>query len=371
MKVVHFSIFLFLLSFASYAQKKGLSQFLRPYFVAPDSLKDDFGSFRSPLQFNDGRKVHNKEEWRLRRNEIKMDWEAYLGQWPAFDKEQQFKYLDSTVKENYTQYTVQFKWTPSEETIGYLLIPKNKKKSNAAVVTVFYEPETAIGIGKPKRDFALQLVKQNFIVLSIGTKEASAKQEFSIFYPSIDRVTVEPLSMLGYAANAAYYVLSNRSDVDKKRIGIVGHSFGGKWAMFASCLSDNFAAAVWSDPGIVMQEDRESVNYWEPWYLGFHAKPWRKRGLITSENPSYGTYNILKKEKRNLHELHALMAPRPFLVSGGSEDPVTQWRALNHTVAVNNLLGMKNKVAMSNRPLHDPNDESNDVIIKFFRYFLE
>ena len=50
------------------------------------------------------------------------------------------------------------------------------------------------------------------------------------------------------------------------------------------------------------------------------------------------------------------MAPRPFLVSGGSEDPPERWRALNHAVAVNKLLGYEDRVAMTNRPGHDPTD---------------
>ena len=43
------------------------------------------------------------------------------------------------------------------------------------------------------------------------------------------------------------------------------------------------------------------------------------------ENPA----RILE-EGRDLHELHALMAPRPFFVSGGSEDPPGRWRAQLH-----------------------------------------
>ena len=112
----------------------------------------------------------------------------------------------------------------------------------------------------------------------------------------------------------------------------MGHSFGGKWAMFASCLFDKFACAVWSDPGIVFEQTRESVNYWEPWYLGYHPKPWRKRGLVTEDNPvKGGPYTEMVAAGYDLHELHALMVPRPFLVSGGSEDPVQRWVPLNHT----------------------------------------
>jgi hypothetical protein len=72
----------------------------------------------------------------------------------------------------------------------------------------------------------------------------------------------------------------------------------------------------------------------------------------------------------DLTELHALLAPRPFLVSGGSEDPPERWRALNHAVAVNRMLGMTHRVGMTNRPKHDPTDESNAVIVAFFEHFL-
>ena len=45
------------------------------------------------------------------------------------------------------------------------------------------------------------------------------------------------------------------------RIGIVGHSFGGKWSLFASCLYEKFACAAWSDAGIVFDErDRRKEN---------------------------------------------------------------------------------------------------------------
>jgi hypothetical protein len=91
----------------------------------------------------------------------------------------------------------------------------------------------------------------------------------------------------------------------------------------------------------------------------------------TADNPRTGPYKRLIADGRDLHELHALMAPRPFLVSGGSEDPPERWRALNHSVAVNALLGFTNRVAMTNRPRHDPTEESNEHIYRFFEHFLK
>jgi hypothetical protein len=207
--------------------------------------------------------------------------------------------------------------------------------------------------------------------LSLGTTQATLAKTYALYYPSIDSVMVQPLSMLAYAAANAWQVLAKVPSVDSTRIGIMGHSFGGKWAMFASCLYEKFACAVWSDPGIVFEQSRPNINYWEPWYLGYHPQPWRQRGLVSNENPAFGVYPRLIAQGYDLHELHALMAPRPFLVSGGEEDPSSRWIALNHTVAVNKLLGAKNRVAMTNRPTHSPDENSNDLAYLFLEYFLK
>lgn len=343
---------------------------IKEYFRPPEKFAGGLGDYRSPLLFNDGSRVANAEDWKKRRAEILSDWHEMLGPWPEMITEPEVEILETTRRENFTQHKIRFPWTPHEKTTGYLLIPDGDGP-RPAVVTVFYQPEDAVGLGeRPLRDYALQLTRRGFVTLSLGTTEASEAQTYALYYPSIENAKVQPLSMLGYAAANAWHVLANRPEVDPERIGIVGHSFGGKWAMFASCLYDKFACAAWSDPGMVFQNDRPSINYWEPWYLGYHPKPWRKRGLITEENPAKGLYPRLMKEGRDLHELHALMAPRPFLVSGGSEDPAERWIPLNHTIAVNQLLGYEDRVGMTNRPEHSPNEEHNEVLYNFFVHFL-
>ena len=189
--------------------------------------------------------------------------------------------------------------------------------------------------------------------------------------PETGAAQCQPLSFLGYIAANCYNALATLTNVDPKRVGIVGHSYGGKWAMFGSCLYDKFACGVWSDPGIVFDESRPNVNYWEPWYLGRASVPAsRKPGVPTAENPRTGPYKKLIADGRDLHELHALMAPRPFLVSGGSADLPERWPALNHAIAVNRLLGFENRVAMANRVGHDPTEAANEQVYRFFEWWL-
>lgn len=343
---------------------------ISPSFAPPAELKNKYGDFRSPLKFYDGRTVKTPEDWKRRREEILTKWNGMMGVWPALIKDQKIEIIESIHKEGYTKNRIRFNWLPNEKTEGYLLVPDGEGKK-PAVITVYYEPETAIGEGEANHDFALQLTKRGFITLSIGTSQTSKARTYALYYPSIENATVQPLSTLAYTAANAWYALSKIPQVDSTRIGIMGHSYGGKWAMFSSCLFDKFACAVWSDPGIVFDESREAVNYWEPWYLGYYPQPWRKRGMITEQNPAKGLYPKLVAEGYNLHELHALMAPRPFLVSGGSEDTPKRWIPLNHTIAVNRLLGYENRVAMTNRAEHTPNPLSNEQIYLFFEYFLK
>jgi hypothetical protein len=341
------------------------------YFTPPAEFKDQYGSFRSPLKFYNGDTVTTPADWKQRRKEIYNEWENMLGKWPLLIESQEFEIMETAHRENFTQHHIRFFWTPDEKTNAYLLIPDGEGKK-PAVVTVYYEPETAIGMGENlNRDFAYQLAKRGFVTLSIGTSEATQAKTYALYYPDIENAEVAPLSMLAYAAANAWHLLATLPEVDAQKIGIVGHSFGGKWALFASCLFDKFACAAWSDPGIVFDESRPNVNYWEPWYLGYHPPPWRTRGMITEENPAKGLYPKLTAEGFDLHELHVLMAPRPFLVSGGVEDPEERWLALNHTIAVNELLGYQNRVAMTNRPEHAPNAESNEQMYSFFEYFLK
>ncbi len=342
---------------------------LEPFFQPPAEFANLLGDYRSPLLFNDGSKVATPADWTRRRAEILRDWHGVMGAWPPIIEKPSVETLAETQRENFTQRRVRLSIAPGQTGEGWLLIPEGKEPM-PAVLVVYYEPETSVGLApaapaKSHKDFGLELARRGFVTLSIGSPGGNA------WKPELGGAPCQPLSFHAYVAANCWHLLANLPNVDKERIGVVGHSYGGKWALFSAALWDKFACVAVSDPGIVFDEKRSNVNYWEPWYLGLDATRTRKPGLPNADNPRTGAYAKLMAAGKDLHELHALIAPRPFLVSGGAEDQPSRWIPLNNALKLNQLLGFSNRVAMTNRPQHDPDDNSNALLYGFFERFLK
>ena len=373
---------------------KELTKFFRPATEHQDNL----GTYQSPLVFQDGSRVQSADDWQRRRQEIGQHWQQAMGPWPDLIETPRVVAGPITRRENITQRQLQIEIGLGGEMVDAFLLVPDGDGPFPAVLDVYYDAQTGIGKGTPLRDHAWQLAKRGFVTLSIGKPNTGINLEdaeqipsrgLPYFGPVGKPLEVQPLSALAYAAASAHTFLSTRPEVYPDRIGIVGHSFGGKWALLAACLHEAFSCAVWSDPGIVFDErDRRkqnaggSVNYWDPWYLGAETgtlveagTKYRFRKLpgertIAGEAPRTGAYKTLVAGKHDLVELHAMMAPRPFLVSGGTADLPERWSALNHAISVNAQLGFRDRVAMTNRASHSPTEQSNAQIYRFFEWWL-
>jgi dienelactone hydrolase len=350
---------------------------LQEYFQPPAEYAGKLGKYRSPLVFADGTRVRSAADWARRRQEILAAWHRRLGPWPPLVERPAVKRLQSLQRDGYTQHHVHVQIAPDGAVAdGYLLVPAGRGPFPAALVP-FYEPLTSIGQGAKGRgthDYGLQLVRRGFVTLSIGTPgpiDNIRRDWRRILVNAGARQRTQPLTLLAYAAANCHTALAQMPEVDPGRIGIIGVSYGGKWAMFASCLYDKFACAVWSDGGIVFDEQRPNVNYWEPWYLGYDPKTNHPEGVPSAANPRTGLYKEMVEAGEDLVELHALMAPRPVLVSGGTEDPPERWLALNHLLALNDVLGCQRRVALTSRPTHTPTPEALELELSFLEYWLK
>jgi pimeloyl-ACP methyl ester carboxylesterase len=137
-------------------------------------------------------------------------------------------------------------------------------------------------------------------------------------------------------------------EVDRNRIGIIGHSLGAKMALYAAAMDPRISAVVFSEGGIGFHMS----NYDDFWYLGdaIHHLP-------------KGT---------DQHELLALIAPRPFLLIGGDEyDKAESWHYVNAARAVYQRLGKPENIGYFNHHTgHTPTPEAVSLAMRWLDHFL-
>lgn len=365
---------------------------LSPHFEPPKDLAADFGGYESPLSKPEGGEVTSAAEWPARRLQILRKWRMRLGDWPPPLEKPELRIVKSEHRENFTQHQVVVQVGPIPtrsvpfaekdkplESHGYLLVPDGEGPFPAVFVP-FYEPLTSAGLKpdlKGHHDYGYQLAKRGYLTLSIGTpggNEAGSDTREALVRLGRN-YGCQPLGFLAYVAANCHTLLAQREDVDPKRIGLVGLSYGGKWSMFGSLLDERYACAVWGDPGIDFDESNSNINYYEPWYIGYdlnrEMNKQRPRGKPDETKPRTGLYKEMIDRKQNLVDFQALMAPRPVLVSGGTEDKVERWKALNHLIKLNKILGHEKRVGLTLRATHVPDELAAEQTYQFFDVFLK
>ncbi len=98
---------------------------LAPFFHPPAEFAGDFGKYKSPLVFDDGRPVKTAEDWRLRRAEILKTWHTLMGPWPPLVEKPTIEYLEKESHDKYTQQRIRVQVAPDRTSDdAYLLVPE-------------------------------------------------------------------------------------------------------------------------------------------------------------------------------------------------------------------------------------------------------
>ena len=114
-------------------------------------------------------------------------------------------------------------------------------------------------------------------------------------------------------------VLEALPQVNRTRLGAVGHSLGAKEVLYLAAFDDRVKAAVSSEGGIGIRFS----NWDAPWYLS---------DAVNSD--------AFKATGHEHHELLAMIAPRPFLLVGGdSADGKRSWPFIDAALPVYRLHG--------------------------------
>ncbi|MEF3307072.1 alpha/beta hydrolase family protein [Paenibacillus sp. GYB003] len=164
-----------------------------------------------------------------------------------------------------------------------LMLPKTVNEKLPAVVVPFYYPDRAAGYNldtleptdEPGVSMALHLVRRGYVAVTAEAYHLTyrdldlERQDFSRWRLSADSLLRDHPEWTGIGKLIAdtrllVDLLCSDPRVDNERIGIVGHSLGGKMALYTGCLDNRIKAILCSDFGM----DWDRTNWSEPWYWG-------------------------------------------------------------------------------------------------------
>lgn len=174
-----------------------------------------------------------------------------------------------------------------------MAIPKNASFPLPAVATPFYHPEGMLGFD-PKTgeelpffrgiEMMVHLAKRGYIALCgeayhlTYPKSDKGRDDFTRWRDAAaalkqDHPALTGMGKLTSDTMRLVDLLAADPRVDADRIGIAGHSLGGKMAFYAGCLDPRVKAILASDFGFGWEQS----NWDDPWYWdGKTAKLWEQ-----------------------------------------------------------------------------------------------
>jgi len=282
--------------------------------------------------------------WEERKRAIGSSLAAFLGDAPPARAPLEAETLGQADEESHVRRHVRFRAGTGEWIPGYLLVPRRRDGRSAPAPAVLCPHQTTqegkrepAGLaGNPEQATALHLVERGFVTLTwdalcFGERHDPATGHYG---DAIPFYTAHPRwSLLGKMIadlSRAVDYLTTLEMVDPLRIGCAGHSHGGITTIFGLALEPRLAAGA-SNCGF--DTFRLDGNVWR-WshatalmpMLGFHvSSPYitmdRYRGVPDSE---------VIQVPFDLHEVLALVPPRPFWLSTSDDDfvfPNAGWSA--------------------------------------------
>lgn len=234
--------------------------------------------------------------------------------------------------------------------------PVRKPVGRLPVILVpYYDVDTPAGVdlggrrftAGGTRAFARLAAQRGMLAVAIkwyGEADGEGYDE-AVFHHAARHPSVTPMGKWVFDLQRVVDYLVTRPDVDPARIGIIGHSLGGKMALYGAAFDPRIRVIVSSEPGIGLQFS----NYQDFWYLG---------SAIKRLPPA-----------ADQHELLALIAPRPFLlIAGESADGDKSWPFL---AAAQPLYPNPAFLGMFNhRTGHSPTEESVQVAMDWLERFF-
>jgi len=286
-------------------------------------------------------KITTQQAWQTRRSEIKNRLHMFLGDVPKSKPPLAAKITEETSRDGYILRKLVFQTEPNEFVSSYLLVPKKLHGKTPLVVcphqtTQAGKKEPAGLAGNPQLQTALHLVKRGFVTFTydaicFGERHNAASGHYGDAIPFYRRHP--QWSLLGkmvWDLSRALDYLETLDFIDSSRVGCIGHSHGGITTLFAMAFDERIKVGA-SNCGF--DTFRIDGNVWR-WshatalmpLLGFY---------VGSRHINMDFYRAVPDSEVietpfDMHELLALIAPRPLFLSTSDEDfvfPNAGWSA--------------------------------------------
>ncbi|HEX7362021.1 MAG TPA: SUMF1/EgtB/PvdO family nonheme iron enzyme, partial [Bryobacteraceae bacterium] len=303
--------------------------------------------------------VNSLAEWQERRKVIEAKWLKLLGSMEISPPPTQARLVETVYGQNYTAKLMYLQVEPNWWEKIFVMMPAAEIKRPLPVVIVpFYDVDTSAArdlsgrkfMGATVDAYAYDAAQKGYIGVAIrwfgesyGEGYTEAVANLKLRHPNctgLGKWVWDSQRLIDY--------LFTLPEVDRERIGIIGHSLGGKMALYAAAFDRRITAVVANELGIGLPFS----NYEDYWYFGDFIR-----------HIDHGT---------DQHELIGLIASRPFLLIGGDKyDTAKSWYYINAAREVYQLYGKSMDIGYFNHHQgHRPTPESMWLSIEWLAHFL-
>lgn len=232
----------------------------------------------------------------------------------------EYQVLEEEEHPAYSLKKIAFYNTPDVLVLAYLLIPKDGKRKYPAMVCLQgHSPGAHLSVGRAynkedeenlanDRDFAIQAVKNGYVALAIEQRAFGERQERlqEMRAPHTCHDAVMHALMLGHTFTAERIadvmrgidLLYQIPFVDRRKIGCMGESGGGTVTFYASCIEPRIRLSVVICAFCTYEDSIMTIYHCADNYI--------PNALLY-----FGE-----------EDLAGLIAPRPFLIVAGEQDPI-------------------------------------------------